>query len=891
MEYAFKFTVISAVYKVEPFLREAIDSLIAQDIGFEHVQLILVDDGSPDNCGAICDEYAARYPKNIQVIHKENGGVSSARNVGLMHAKGRFVNFMDSDDKLSPETLREVYQFFMQNLDRIDIASIPMVFFDGKKGQHILNYKYNRGNRVIDMDREWASPQLSLSSSFVKLDCIKGLQFDTRLAYAEDAQLTQKILANKCALGVVATGKYLYRRRSEGEQSALQTSAAHSNWYMPCLRYFQEEVIRFYLEKYGYVPRFVQYTLMYDLQWRVRLTHLPEEILTAEGAQEYKDKLCEILQYIEDDVILAQKNIWAEHKLFALKLKHGREPRKIARGNDVVVRFDQEVVTKLSDCNCRLEFVQLDKDACVLEGCMPLFAIGVKVVSITALLDDKAYPCEVISGRKPLVALDEAVLDYHGFRVSLPLSKRTAPHRVRILVKADDTVFTVKRFSFGVFSPIGLEYTASYYMNNGWKLTVKNDMLCVTAQKAGMRSKSEWAFCKEVWKKKRQGARKAVLARFLVRVLRTLRRRPLWLISDRVMKAGDNGEAFFRYMREHHREIDARFVISENCADYAAMRQIGPVLKDGSLKQKLYTLVSDYVISSQAEVTIYNPFHGHSAAYRDLLAQVRFVFLQHGVTKDDISDWLNRYNKNLYGFVTAARPEYQSIVDGHYYYTDRETWLTGFPRFDRLYHAEDKCITLMPTWRRYLMGSRNKDTDVWSLSPQFENSAYRMFYDALLNHERLLAAAEQYGYRIDFLPHPNLQAHLNMFRKNDCVQFLGREASYRDIYARSELVITDYSSAVFDFAYLRKPVMYTQFDAEEFFAGEHVYTKGYFDYERDGFGEVTRDLESTVDCIIEYMKNGCQLKDKYRERIDGFFAFDDQNNCQRVYERIMELEK
>lgn len=66
-------------------------------------------------------------------------------------------------------------------------------------------------------------------------------------------------------------------------------------------------------------------------------------------------------------------------------------------------------------------------------------------------------------------------------------------------------------------------------------------------------------------------------------------------------------------------------------------------------------------------------------------------------------------------------------------------------------------------------------------------------------------------------------------------------------------------------------------------------TAGYFDYERDGFGEVEYDLDGTIDRIIEYMQNGCRLKEKYRQRIDHFFAFQDKNNCRRVYEKILEL--
>ena len=137
-------------------------------------------------------------------------------------------------------------------------------------------------------------------------------------------------------------------------------------------------------------------------------------------------------------------------------------------------------------------------------------------------------------------------------------------------------------------------------------------------------------------------------------------------------------------------------------------------------------------------------------------------------------------------------------------------------------------------------------------------------------------------------PHPQMTDMIDLFI-NDNVEVLPPEVGYRDIYAQSNLIITDYSSAVFDFAYLGKPVVYCHFDYEEFTSGAHMYTKGYFDYEKDGFGEVEYDLESTVSRIIEYMENGCTLKDKYKERIDSTFAYRDKNNCERVFDKIIEL--
>lgn len=100
-------SIIIPVYKVEPYFRKCVDSVLAQT--HKNIEIILVDDGSPDNCPAICDEYALK-DKRVKVIHKENGGLSDARNAGLSCVTGAYIGFVDSDDWIEPHMYETLYK-------------------------------------------------------------------------------------------------------------------------------------------------------------------------------------------------------------------------------------------------------------------------------------------------------------------------------------------------------------------------------------------------------------------------------------------------------------------------------------------------------------------------------------------------------------------------------------------------------------------------------------------------------------------------------------------------------------------------------------------------------------------------------------------------------------
>lgn len=134
-------SVIVPVYKVEPYLHRCVDSIRNQT--YKNLQIILVDDGSPDNCGKICDEYA-ELEARIIVVHQKNRGLSGARNTGLRYAKGDYVAFVDSDDWIDSSMYETLVDMIEKN--DLDMARCGIVETDGKGKERIVNWGGHAGS-------------------------------------------------------------------------------------------------------------------------------------------------------------------------------------------------------------------------------------------------------------------------------------------------------------------------------------------------------------------------------------------------------------------------------------------------------------------------------------------------------------------------------------------------------------------------------------------------------------------------------------------------------------------------------------------------------------------------------------------------------------------------
>ena len=163
---AVKLSIIVPIYNVAPYLCKCVDSLLAQDLPSSEYEIILVDDKSPDACPKICDEYAIAH-ENIRVIHRENGGLSAARNSGIEIAQGDYLMFVDSDDYIEPNVLSDLMaQVERDNLD-------------------VLRFDYQNGRIKEDRNYEVFQPYKTPHEIDKKRDIVDGQTYlNTRMGYA-----------------------------------------------------------------------------------------------------------------------------------------------------------------------------------------------------------------------------------------------------------------------------------------------------------------------------------------------------------------------------------------------------------------------------------------------------------------------------------------------------------------------------------------------------------------------------------------------------------------------------------------------------------------------------------------------------------------------------------
>lgn len=365
--------------------------------------------------------------------------------------------------------------------------------------------------------------------------------------------------------------------------------------------------------------------------------------------------------------------------------------------------------------------------------------------------------------------------------------------------------------------------------------------------------------------------------------------RECWLLMDRDDQAHDNAEHLYRYLRTERPDINAWFVLARNAPDWERLAKEGFRLVAHSSWQHTLALSQCHeLVSSQIDHYVVSP---------PVMVWLRrrpwwFTWLQHGVIQSDLSAWL--HDKPARTVVATTPAEHRSLSRPPYAWTDREVVLTGQPRHDALVRAaralddgERTLVLVTPTWRNWLLtgtGMGNARVPV----PDFRDSQYVRSWTQLLGSGIVRERLMRDGLELVLLPHPNMAPHVAAMGLPAEIRVARYgEDDVQEILARAAVVVTDYSSTAFDAALIDRPVLYFQFDDDAVHSG-HIGRRGYFDYERDGFGPVARTLDEAEHELITLLDTGRMPAEPYASRAASAFPMRDGHACERVVDAILE---
>ena len=307
----YKATVIVPVYNVERFLRGCLKSLTEQTIGFENIEVVLVNDGSTDNSEAVCREFADKYD-NVFLYSKENEGLSKTRNYGLARSHGKYIFFLDSDDKLRADTVKSVTDFFDTVYDEVDLVTYRIIQYYGEKPV-IVHYRYRTLTKTGVYDL--TDPDNCFITQTNINICIKNrgednLLFDTTPNFRhEDEKYCCDILREKMKIGFCSDGEYIYNR--DNVDSIVSTKFSPENIFDTSMTFYEK-----LFDSFGrFVPTYYQGIVFNDLRWKLKDGKLLPLHLSGEDWEKANIRIDRLLARIEEDTIVLHPSI-SENRLF-----------------------------------------------------------------------------------------------------------------------------------------------------------------------------------------------------------------------------------------------------------------------------------------------------------------------------------------------------------------------------------------------------------------------------------------------------------------------------------------------------------------------------------------------------------------------------------------------
>ena len=778
----------------------------------------MVNNGSTDDTHDICIGYAEKYPHNILYVQTENIGVSTARNEGLQYAFGKYVSFLDADDKFHCSYLEQAVSYLEKN-ESVGVVAFPIEYFGSRRDlpSPSLNFRFMQ-SAVIDLETNPEYIQFSVCSAVIRRDLTDT--FNVELSFSEDAEFMHRVLLKTMKYATLNSSVYMYRTGGVTCKKTLNEAWYNKN------KLFGSLLIKHSLEKHGIVTNYTQHLIIHEL-----LDSAAEDIgdvkINTKGIFEC---MSHNLQYVDDKVIMSSKTLGYWLKLYLLKLKYGLvefRPDVSRPGFYVGCKFFEPLepivfVTSLNECDASLN----------ISGYYFLHCY--EDIIFKAVYNGQVYDAQISEDKsRDILFLGEAVHTACVFDISIPYSYNGV---IEFFICAQNINYPlVLKYEQGLS-----ELPGSFFVGKSLLVakTQNDNSLSLSSLSARSLTSHMCEYLKNIPESSID------ILESYIKLYPLMSNVRIWIYFDGTPCG--NARRLFEYaVGKGGGNVDHYYIIDEKTPDGVLLKETGAVVDYGSDMHKLMLLFAEKVIVSDMEV--FCPF-GQDVNIFEGLLRYKLIYLP----QETIDEQIKGANTRLSSVFVSSYAE-QGVLEGEKFNVETD----GRPEYDGLLGFDERKIIFMPSWREELyLGDTSYNSD-------FAESEYCKKISELLCDERLSDAMEEYGYSMSFVPHPKIYLQIADIDMYEDVTVVSPTESKCEVFESGSLLITDQMDAL-PFLYTRKPVIYYNFGG----SCKPKYV----------FGDRVSNVDELVDLIIIYMENSCQMTDEYKQKVDAFFVHADNKN-------------
>ena len=863
-------SVIIPVYNVEKYIRKCLDSIVDQMISKEELQVILINDGSTDNSADICAEYCEKYDY-FELYNIENGGQARARNIGLDIAKGKYIAYLDSDDTLSRDTLESVTHFFDQHYDEVDLVTykiIPIANGIRKKTHYRYDIMKKTGVYDLTLPENYYISQTNMNI-VVKNKGDENILFDTTPNYRHEDQLyCTEVLRDKMKIGYVDDAEYLYEQNPQSTVSKFFSTITFdltlSKW---------KELFDSYGDS---LPPYVQALYVNDIQWKLRTDIFHPYHL--EG-KEYDNALAEIrllLNKVDDGVILNHPVCNEMSKYYFIDFKYNGD-LKVSFDDSIKLMHGEDVISESPTINLKITKFRFFGN--MLEICGHLYSFAFNYCEKPQLILRKngttsecpelyessfSYDCAKVKNNQAW-----------GFRCLIDTTEKVS---LSFKVEVGSKNYSVE-IETGEWVVLNKSIGRTEYVTGNKKCSMTNNRFVVE----NVDDKAERKYRLKVLLKMLRVNLKVFLVRLLCFILPE--KEEIWLYHDCNTVETDNAYLQFQHDFDKKDGVKRLYVVNGSIERAKAMftpEQQKNLIVFRSWKHKILYLKASKVITAFIEKVNYLPYFDDVYKYYIDLFKGDVIYLQHGVLHAHLP-WKYSYERlDIRSEVISTNYEVENFTE-NYCFPVSALIKSKMPRYDFIdcdVTPADNRILLAPSWRKYLIKLRGDGTWV-PTREKFLESEFYIETQKFLESKELCDLLEKNDWYLNFKLHPIFAVYNDCFKVDNpriCIPSKTEPSDYK-------IVITDYSSFVFDFVYLKRAVVYFMPDYAQFKAGFNDYKELDIPLE-EGFGELTKSADELVLALGKIIKNDGKALPPFAEKTDGFFLNQDKNSRATIYEHL-----